>query len=240
MRAEDHHTLINYNDMDAVIDLLGQNGIYVVLDLHNWEDHDGVFGSQEWYDFWAATANHYKDNEYVVAYEIFNEPFSSTWASWIVDSGAGIQGTSRGPWIALSNCVDVIRATGDTHPIVYPPPWFWNSHTDSWHPENYKNSQYVRDNIIITQHEWYRSSESFTSRTDKLAAWHAEFPIWLGEINGWHPMDASTSSAIDIWTMNMIQWFLDRGLGFSLYLHGQSGTDEAWDIGENMLAGTTW
>jgi hypothetical protein len=235
MRPEDHHSLMVYSDMDQVIDLLGRNGIYVILDLHNWQDNAGVFGSQEWIDFWVATANHYKDNPYVVAYELFNEPFTSTWASWMVNGGAGRDGSNHDPWKALAMCVDAIRATGDTHIIVYPDPWFWNSYTDTWHPENYVNSQYARTNIVIASHEWWRN-ESIQDRITKIDQWRLYFTVWLGEINGWNPTDGSEGQIYIDWTRTMTSNFIQNNGGFNYWLHGKSRS-VAWNITETCLSG---
>lgn len=75
--------------LDKTIARWGENGIYVILDLHaagqNSIDHNKEYGNIIWDDkdfqdrviaLWGLIASRYKNNKYVAGYDIINEPQS--------------------------------------------------------------------------------------------------------------------------------------------------------------------
>lgn len=73
--------------LDKTIARWGENGIYVILDLHaagqNSMDHNKEYGNIIWNDkdfqgrviaLWGLIASRYKNNKYVAGYDIINEP----------------------------------------------------------------------------------------------------------------------------------------------------------------------
>ena len=73
--------------LDKTIARWGENGIYVILDLHaagqNSIDHNKEYGNIIWDDkdfqdrviaLWGLIASRYKNNKYVAGYDIINEP----------------------------------------------------------------------------------------------------------------------------------------------------------------------
>ena len=77
--------------LDNIIDRFGENGIYVILDLHsagqNSFYHNQLYGNILWDDkdfqdrviaLWGLIANRYKDNPSIAGYDIINEPQAPT------------------------------------------------------------------------------------------------------------------------------------------------------------------
>ena len=57
---------IDFRELDQVLDLFDSYGIKVVLDLHNYNDMAGFFGSEEWIASWVEMANRYKNDDRIV------------------------------------------------------------------------------------------------------------------------------------------------------------------------------
>jgi aryl-phospho-beta-D-glucosidase BglC (GH1 family) len=72
--------ILDFNKLDLVLDFLTAHQIKAILDLHNWADMIGDFGSQKLVDDWVRVAVRYRGDSRIVAYELFNEPGSETWA----------------------------------------------------------------------------------------------------------------------------------------------------------------
>lgn len=85
---------IDFSPLDRVVDMLSDHGIYVVLDLHGapgYQNNDpnsgrgGVnllFGADDVYrartvSMWTEIAKHYKDNPWVLGYDLLNEPIGA-------------------------------------------------------------------------------------------------------------------------------------------------------------------
>ncbi|GAI22527.1 unnamed protein product, partial [marine sediment metagenome] len=112
---ETHHKLYDQDEMDRVINLCEENGLYVVLTAMHWWASDEVQGweqplpnhEQDWIDFWVGVANHYKDRSAVLAYEIYNEPL-----------GVGLTPDGKGIGACYVDCVNAIRQVDNRHIII--------------------------------------------------------------------------------------------------------------------------
>ena len=226
------HSKLVYSELDQVIELLAQNEIHVIIDLHNWNDMAGYMGSQSWVDSWADFAEYYKDDDRILAYELFNEPFTSTWHSSITGDGAGRYDGSNGIARALAECVDVIRATGDNHFIIYPDPWYWLSYDDAfWHPENWVNSAHYRSKIIVTFHQYAPNQDTIDELDDylpdrkrRVTLWSQYCPVWLGEfgmVRKGHQVEVE-------YCIRWINFALESGFGFNYWMHGYTSSQQAW------------
>lgn len=232
----DAHSLLNYQELDQVLSLMNENNLKVILDLHDWRDMYDYFGSQTWIDNWVNLAQYYKNNDIIIAYELFNEPFTQNWHSSVDGGGCGV-GYGEGVMTALAECVDAIRATGDEHTIVYPDPWFIRpTETDVMHPERIAETL-KRDNVIITFHLWQNNPDVFSidyHMEQRAQAWiNAGWDIWVGEM-GVFPNRPWTEQ--EDWCVGAINYVVDRNIkGFNLWMHGYSSRDQAWSMSNEVL-----
>lgn len=75
--------------VDEVITVFGDAGFDVIIDLH-WNAPTGASGHEQQVmadaerslTFWKNVATKYKNNDHVVAYELYNEPHSISWNCW--------------------------------------------------------------------------------------------------------------------------------------------------------------
>lgn len=221
------HSILVYSELDQVLTLLDQNGLHAILDLHNYNDMEGFFGSTGWIQSWTDLAEHYKNDQRIVAYELFNEPFTSTWASNVQTGGAdGPEGT--GCLQALAQCVDAIRSTGDHHTIIYPDPYFIIPNSQIMNP-NYIPASLKRTNVIITFHCWYGDNQTIntmnaelTSKEKEIAAWQKYYPVWIGEY-GWYTGPTYNQTIQQTWLVALTEFAIQNGIKVSWWLHGYTG-----------------
>ena len=221
-----HSTLV-YSELDQVLTLLDRNGLNAVLDLHNYNDMPGFFGSPGWIQSWTDLASHYKNDQRIVAYELFNEPFTANWYSGVQTGGAGgSEGT--GCLQALAQCVDAIRSTGDDRSIVYPDPYFIIPYSQRMNPE-YIPPSMRRPNIIMTFHFWYGDTQTmdkmnmlFAYREKEAAAWQKYYTVWIGEY-GWYSSSTYDQAVQQAWLIGWTQWAIQQDVRVSWWLHGYTG-----------------
>ena len=233
-------SILDYNELDQVLTLLGQNGLHAVLDLHNWGDMQGFFGSSGWIQSWVDLASHYKDDPTIVAYELFNEPDTSTWASTVQTGGAGgPEGT--GCLQALAQCVDGIRATGDHHMIVYPDPWYIVPDSQIMNP-NFVPASLRRNDIIITFHCWYADNQTMNTmnaylklKEQEIAAWQKYYPVWIGEY-GWYTGPAYDQAVQQAWLVGLTHFAIQNGIKVSWWLQGYTGgRTQAYELCKTVM-----
>lgn len=249
------------DELDKILDLFSRNGIGVILDLHNWGDMPYFFGSSTWLTDWTAIAQRYKNDTRIIAYELFNEPFGPTdppalnginnWDPSVTGGGCGIPYSSVGKSVkeALAQCVDKIRATGDNHTIIYPPPWYFNVGDELSHPELFSNSTACRPNIVITFHEWFEDptmqtesdfSAWWSKQESEMTLWERYFPIWIGEFG-----ISTVANNIDFQqTINtvIINWAVANHVGFSLWTSTSSptGLKQQWSLNDEALQASNY
>jgi len=242
---------LNFEEFERVLDLFDSHGIKVILDLHNFEDMEAYFGSDEWINAWVEVAKRYKDDLRIVAFEIFNEPFGpyqssrvNTWDSWITGGGSTISDGTEGVSIALAKCVDSIRATGDNHTIIYPDPWWFRPTTDDvFNPKSFVEGNYSRENIMITMHPWFLSDNQtidfFYDRflpyqIDKFEAWAEYYDIWLGEFGVFedYPWIVQKIACVEL-----VNYASSKGVGFNFWISKEilENREDVWDIIEEVI-----
>jgi hypothetical protein len=212
----------------------------VVLDLHNWRDMQGFFGSPSWVQSWADLASHYKNDRRIVAYELFNEPYSSTWHSTVQTGGDDeVEGTDC--LEALARCVDAIRETGDQHAIVYPDPWFIIPYSQIKNPDFIPVSL-RRTNIIISFHCWYNDTQTMDTvnlkllnKENEVTAWQKHYPVWVGEY-GWYTGSDYDQNIQQAWLVAWTQSAIKNGIKVNWWLHGYpGGRSQAYELCKTVM-----
>jgi hypothetical protein len=68
---------LNYTLMDSVIKTLHNYGFKVIIADYDWSG----FGSSTWVKDWIGVTDHYKGDQDIEAFDLFNEPQSTTWSA---------------------------------------------------------------------------------------------------------------------------------------------------------------
>lgn len=104
----------------SYVNLINQNGLYVVLDLHwNAAGTTKATGQQDMADadhapaFWTSVANAFKGNNTVI-FDLYNEPHSIPWSCWKNGGSCG----APFPIAGMQQLVDAVRSTGSTNVLM--------------------------------------------------------------------------------------------------------------------------
>jgi len=165
------HTILDFGELDNVLAVLDRHGFRAVLDLHNWQDMIGYFGSSAWVQHWVELASRYKHDDRIVAYGLFNEPFPETRHSSV-----------NNVLSAYVDCIDQIRATGDEHTIVLPPPpLFTATIDDAFNPDSIPEGL-RRENVVVSHHAWYMREVALADKLEFDAALMDSWDrMWMAE-----------------------------------------------------------
>lgn len=124
---------IDFSQIDRIVDAMASRGIYILLDLHgapgaqSGEFHTGRKNFNKLFEaspegetyrtqtesFWREMAKHYKNNPWVVGYDLLNEPFGAPTPQVLAD--------------LYDRLYDVIRAEDANHLIVMEGIWDWDT-----------------------------------------------------------------------------------------------------------------
>ncbi len=116
-----HQAFINY------VNLLNQNGIIVIIDLHWTNSGDNkATGQQPMPDldhapaFWTSVANTFKGNSSVI-FDLFNEPYGVSWSCWKNGSTSANSGSCNSTNFAVAGMqtlVNTVRNTGASNILM--------------------------------------------------------------------------------------------------------------------------
>jgi hypothetical protein len=176
----------NYrNAITQYVDLLRQNGLFVIVELH-WNapgtlqatgqlpmpdaDHSPVF--------WTSVAGTFKGDQGIV-FDLYNEPFTTDWNCWL--NGCQITGSAAGNYTAagIQQLITTVRATGAQNLIMAGGIAFandvsgWLSHRPSDPAGNLAASFHVYNFNVCN------STACWSSSVGPLAA---QVPVITGEI----------------------------------------------------------
>ncbi|MCD4779945.1 MAG: cellulase family glycosylhydrolase, partial [Candidatus Omnitrophica bacterium] len=139
-----------FNRLDQLVLDLADRGIYVLLDMHgapgaqSAEHHTGRANFNKLFEtdqngaptadslmyrnrtiaLWQRIANHYKDNPYVLGYDLLNEPIG------YLDHYPDIQQAHQAIWAFYDQLYDAIRLIDSNHIIMMEGTWDWDSLPD--------------------------------------------------------------------------------------------------------------
>jgi hypothetical protein len=115
------------SDIVNWVNLLNQNGLVVILDLHwNNSGTNQSLGQEPMPDldhapaFWTSVATTFKSNSSVI-FDLYNEPFTTSWACWKNGStAASASPCTDVPFAAagMQTLVNTVRATGATNVLM--------------------------------------------------------------------------------------------------------------------------
>jgi hypothetical protein len=214
--------ILDFAKMDWVLDFLDENGIKGILDLHNWYDMFGDFGSEKLINNWRSVAAHYRGDPRVAAYELFNEPSTATWASSI---SSKMDAASF-----YANLTDAIREVDPEHIVI------WES--QPFIPPFEDVAGLLRPNMVFTFHRWWNSvNDEFNIWTPELLSYTSlsyaveyrkklNVPFWLGEFGSENPFNSSNT-----------EWLVaeqhlcrceEQAVGWNLWM-GRTSINKIWN-----------
>ena len=204
-----------YKYIDFALEQCKKHNLYAILDMHGCPggqsvDHStGTIGKNELYDnkknldimesLWVDIAKHYKDNKYVLAYDIMNEPQNNGGKNyknaWEPESEEAVSRTNS----VYDRMIKAIRAVDKDHLISVEGIWTLNvlpnPTTMGWTNMLYQLHLYDTTEGMID----YRISECTTSRDD------FDIACLVGEYNNKSFEKLATSKYIDN-KISRIKW----------------------------------
>jgi hypothetical protein len=200
---------LDYGKLEEILSFLYKKGVRAILDLHNFRDMYSWFGSDAWIKDWCELASRYKGDDRIIAYELFNEPGSTTWAPQVT--------TKEDVARALARCTDAIREIDPNRRVVWADPSYYNYTIP---PEA------VRPNVIYGFHAWKPTSdmnEAMTylkSKLERMKSWKEKYgTVWLGEFGAYGGYDFEVQKAICV---GLINWCVDNRVGFCYWLYSRN------------------
>ncbi len=147
-----------YNFLDNQIKLAKKHGIYIILNLHYFGEaenvkrgiDDGFYKGSSKYDlvgFWKKISDRYKDEETIAAYDLLNEPTTSS------------KLTEKRLYEKYSEIISTIRANGDKHIVIVSDPV--NKFDNELRNDIKDSNPFIKldDNNVIYQFHWYQPIE---------------------------------------------------------------------------------
>lgn len=181
----------DFSFIENFVNTAAKYGIYTVLDLHgaygsqNGQNHSGQYiadpadidfysndrKKQLTVDLWKAVATRFKDNVYVAAFDILNEP---------AERLASGQQTTEKHWAFFNEIYQAIREIDKKHVIIFESCW-----SASQLPAP---SKYGWTNCAYSMHEYTGTASSYEQNTTKMTStinsWKAKkynVPLFMGE-----------------------------------------------------------
>ena len=164
--------------IDSLLDWCGDNGMYLILDLHgapggqghdsNISDYDTAYPSlwesaenrRKTVALWKKLAQRYAGEPWIGGYDVINEP------NWEIPNGTLLKQT----YVSIT---DAIRSVDQNHMIIVEGNWFANDYTGLTPPWD--------DNLVYSFHKYwsYNTQESIQWMINLRDTYN--IPIWLGE-----------------------------------------------------------
>jgi hypothetical protein len=201
--------------LDKVLDYTQNAGLYAIVDLHWIGGKQQAMPNSSSVTMWTKLATRWKGRSNVL-YDIYNEPFNTSWSNWK-------------PW--AEKLIDAVRAGNPSAVcVVGGPDWSYDLSGFGANPIN-------RSNIVLSVHDYPWKVFPREKAYGYLAA---KYPILVGE---WGGDDSKTSwantllSYINANHLNYTAWgFYPGGGGFpSLITSWSYGTTGVGSIVKNDL-----
>ena len=215
----------NYrNGIVSFVNLLNQNGLYVILDLH-WSAPGTTLATHQAYmadldhspDFWSSVATTFKGNDAVI-FELYNEPLPddqrdsvAAWTCWR-DGGTcpGVPFQAAG----MQTLLDAVRATGATNVVALGGVGFAN-YLSRWLA--YKPSDPL-NNLVAAWHVYNFNACNAVSCWEAMAVpVMSTVPVLVTETG----MDACDAT----WWNTFLDWLDARRIGYQAWTWNRWSTD---------------
>ena len=187
-------------------------------------------GSWNWVNNWKNVAKHYKGDERIGAFQIFNEPFEETWAT---SGPVGAIIDERKLLEACAYLVNEIHSIDSSRIIVFPTfmltagVYGWPLNWTSFYDDLLANGMIQDEVIFDIVHPYYFEISEYDlglTPSQKVAWYRDNFVIpavnllgvnkcWVGETFAWYP--ATHDKQVQYLT-EMINVFVEYGVDFQI------------------------
>lgn len=251
-----------FERLDWALSMCEKYGLFAILDMHgavgsqSGQDHTGDISEylgrlylqddvgatcrQKTKELWVAIAERYKDNPYVAAYDILNEPGLAT------SSGSGKNQSTSEEVVTdyFDELYDAIRAVDGNHIISFESCWEAGHLPDP--------DEYGWDNVLYQYHHYNWASANMAN---KLFYWFKvnsidgdmldrDFPVIIGEFNVWadtHPDKTTTAkdntqTEEQAWAGTM-ELYTGKGWSYTTWNFKHCATHSSWGL-FNLNEGT--
>ena len=170
------------------VNLLNQNGMLVIIDLH-WNNAGGsqATGQEQMPDldhapaFWTSVANTFKNNSSVI-FDLYNEPHDISWSCWKNGSGSAYGGACNNVPFAVAGMqtlVNTVRNTGATN-ILMLGGLAYSNDLSGWLANKPSDS---RNNLVASAHIYnFNSCANTGCWNSQIAPVAAQYPVIVGEL----------------------------------------------------------
>lgn len=239
-----------WDRLDFALEMCEKYKLYAILDLHgavgsqSGNDHTGDISNHNggllWGDdetgaacrlktkeLWTAIATRYKDNRYVAAYDLMNEPG--------VKDASGNQRTTSLCWDYFDELYTAIRTVDPNHMI---------SMESCWEAANLPSpSKYGWTNVLYQYHHYNWASADMTNETFYgfkvygLNKAERDFPVLIGEFNVWGDAHEDKSASVgDKTQTDEIAWdgamqlYTGMGWNYTTWTYKHAATYSSWGL----------
>lgn len=237
--------------LDWAVSMCEKYSLYAILDLHgavgsqSGNDHTGDIsvpsGGRLWQDnaegqicrdktkeLWVAIASRYKDNKWVAAYDLMNEPG--------IKNADGAQTTNETVWDYFDELYDAIREVDANHLI---------SVESCWESYNLPSlTKYGWENVLYQFHHYNWASANMANNTfyhlkvltlEGLTA--RNYPVLIGEFNVWpdtHPdkdedIGNRTQTEEEAWR-GVMELYAGKGWSYTTWTLKHAATNSSWGL----------
>ena len=201
-----HQTFANY------VNLLNQNGIIVIIDLH-WNNSGGnqATGQEQMPDldhapaFWTSVANTFKGNSSVI-FDLYNEPHDISWSCWKNGSSSAYGGACNNVSFAVAGMqtlVNTVRNTGATN-ILMLGGLAYSNDLSQWlanEPSDYDH------NLVASTHIYnFNSCNNTNCWNSQIAPVAAQVPVIAGELG--------ENDCADGFINGLMSWLDQHSIGY--------------------------
>jgi hypothetical protein len=227
--------IINY------VNLLNQNNIMVVLDLH-WNAPGTTLATGQQImpdadhapDFWTSVANTFKNNSSVI-FDLYNEPHPQSWSCWLNGSSAANTAPCAEVGFAVAGMqtlVNTVRATGATN-ILMLGGLAWANDLSQW--LMYKPIDLLH-NLAASFHLYnFNACSNQGCWNSQVAPVAAQVPVIVGELGENDCQQAFVDDAMnwfDQHGISYIGWaWKPYGCGFPALILHYDGTPSVFGMG---------
>lgn len=168
--------------LDQVVQQANSAGLYVVLDLHDDAKSGSPYGDnaqmpkEQDLVFWQAIAAHYKNND-MVMFDLFNEPQTKGWSTWL-NGGGSIDGATI---VGFQNMVNAVRAVGAKQVIIVEAGQAGDNGAQDKGWMSIGNDTINDPNIMYSLHEYQDITLSAQLQDAKWGSILNHYPIFYGE-----------------------------------------------------------
>lgn len=242
-----------FDRLDWALEMCEKYELYAILDLHgavgsqSGQDHTGDISEKvgrlwredeigeacrnKTKELWVGIAERYKNNVWVAAYDLMNEPGVAT-----INGGGKSQVTNEQTWDYFDELIDAIREVDPNHMI---------SVESCWEAQNLPApEEYGWENVLYQFHHYnWASANTLNATFYNLKVFtmdfvsKREYPVIIGEFNVWPDTHAdktkynqsSDQTEAEAWA-GVIELYCGKGWSFTTWNFKHAAGYSSWGL----------